>query len=512
MKYIIKVLILTLLIGPAEALAKILSPAHEKIPCTQCHVKTGQPMLKTRGVNLCLPCHPESNLHPTEIVLPPDMRGPAVSFLLFDKGMKIVCITCHYVHPEDVLQIKPFMLRGETGEGGPLTNLCLFCHFYGLDTQNPHVKKRKCVYCHMAPPEKAAESRRIRNFLGRHACEPCHNPSSSYPANYKRCLREFDPFKDPAVASMRKALGIYRARLICSDCHNVHGVFDPNGPPEKRFLLRKDYLAAAARSRSINPHWTGVFCSACHSGKPEKGHPNLIKNDINALCGRCHDNRFAKADIHPVGMKPSSYVHIPSDFPLKDGKVTCETCHVASLQICYRGLEVPKKEGNPKFLRRTGLKRDEFCLLCHSPNYYKRFNPHQNQIVNGKINKKACLFCHSSVPNPEEFGTKDIKFIVDNPNKPCLICHPGMDHGHPAGVNHLRVPSGKILQAIETSVQRIGVEFPLYKGRIICATCHNPHQPGVLKIPAAAKGAGQPERLRLRTDKSICIGCHVDKQ
>ncbi len=501
-----------LIAGGVEA--KILSPAHQDIPCSTCHYLRGKPALKTKSPKLCLPCHPESNLHPTEVPLLPQMRGPVVSILPFDEGKRVVCITCHYIHPEDVIQKKPFLLRGESGDTeGPLSNLCLFCHFYdGLDTHNPHVKRRKCVYCHMAPPEKAAESRKIRNFLGRHACEPCHNAASTYPADFKRCVTEFNPFKDPEVAKMRKSLGIYRSRLICSDCHNVHGVFDPQGPPAQRFLLRLDYLAAASRSRSINPHWTGVFCLACHQKRPEKGKKYLLFPDINKVCQRCHDNKFAKADIHPVGVKPSPYVHIPPDFPLQDGKLTCETCHVASLQICYPGQKISREKSNINFLRVPNLKREEFCLLCHRIDYYRRLNPHKDQIVNGKINKKACLFCHSSVPDVQEMGSKRVRFVVDNPNKICLICHPGMDKGHPAGVNHLRRPSGKILQAIKTSVKRIGIELPLYNGKIICATCHNPHQPGVLKVPAASKGAGKPERLRLRTDKSICIACHVDKQ
>ncbi len=494
---------------PLCAYGKNLSTVHKKLACQDCHVESGR--LRTREDSLCLPCHPESNLHPTGVVLPSHMRGPVVNFLLFDKGERIVCITCHYIHPEDVIEERLFLLRGETGEGEPLTNLCLFCHFYGLDTQNPHRRERKCVYCHMAPPKKAAKSRKLRNFLGRHACEPCHNEAATYPASFKRCLKNFNPFQDPEVNEMRKALRIYRAYLICSDCHNVHGIYK-EGAPLLQFLLRKDYLAAAERSRSINPHWTGVFCGSCHKEKPKKGQPNLRNDDINKVCQRCHDNKFAKADIHPVGMKPSPYVHIPPDFPLQNGRVSCETCHIASLQICYGKKEYQVVKNNPKFLRRRGLTRDEFCLLCHPPNYYQCFNPHKNQLVKGKINPKTCIFCHSSLPNPEEFGIKHVKFIVDNPNKPCLICHPGMDRGHPAGVNHLRTPSGKILQAIKTSVKRIGVEFPLYRGKIICATCHNPHQPGVLKISAAAKGAGKPERLRLRTDKSICIGCHIDKQ
>ncbi len=492
-------------------------PAHESLPCKECHIlQAGQVQEElvtgTRTMALCLRCHPESNLHPTGIPLPREMRGTVVVILPFGKGEEegqIICLTCHYLHPPKDSARRPFLLRGG-GEGDPLTNLCLFCHLYGLDTQNPHVEKKRCVYCHMAPTEKAKESYEIRLFLARHTCEVCHGSFATHPAPEKRCQEKFNPFKDPEVAKQRKVFGVLRARLLCSDCHDVHGVWEANSKdPRRRFLLKEKYLQAAALSRSIDPHWTGVFCQACHAGQPEKGRPRLKFRDINAVCQRCHDNRFAKADIHPVGVKPSRYVHIPEDFPLKDGRLTCETCHVASLQICYpKDKRAPR---NPKFLRRPEVPRDDYCLICHGLDYYRRLDPHKQQIVKGKINKKTCLFCHSSLPNLEEMGTKHVKFVVDNPNKPCLICHPGMNMGHPAGVNHLRRPSGKILRAIQTSVDRIGVEFPLYKGRIICATCHNPHQPGVLKIKAAAKGAGKPQRLRYRTEKSICIGCHVDK-
>ena len=38
-----------------------------------------------------------------------------------------------------------------------------------------------------------------------------------------------------------------------------------------------------------------------------------------------------------------------------------------------------------------------------------------------------------------------------------------------------------------------------------CATCHNPHERGVIRVAAAAKGADEQKRLRGR---KLCLLCH----
>ena len=42
-------------------------------------------------------------------------------------------------------------------------------------------------------------------------------------------------------------------------------------------------------------------------------------------------------------------------------------------------------------------------------------------------------------------------------------------------------------------------------GKVFCGTCHNPHEKGVIKLKAAAKGADANKRLRMQ---KICKNCH----
>ena len=74
----------------------------------------------------------------------------------------------------------------------------------------------------------------------------------------------------------------------------------------------------------------------------------------------------------------------------------------------------------------------------------------------------------------------------------------------------VREPSEDMFAIIEGAMEKIGVKLPLYKNRVTCATCHNPHESGVIEHAAAAKGAGNKKRLRLPGDNimMICLGCH----
>ncbi len=92
------------------------------------------------------------------------------------------------------------------------------------------------------------------------------------------------------------------------------------------------------------------------------------------------------------------------------------------------------------------------------------------------------------------------------------VCHTAtrfLDE-HPVG-KHLVEPSRDIFEAIEAAEERIGVSLPLFNDRITCATCHNPHQGGVLKIEASASGSREKKRLRLQAGRWQCVGCHLEK-
>ena len=73
---------------------------------------------------------------------------------------------------------------------------------------------------------------------------------------------------------------------------------------------------------------------------------------------------------------------------------------------------------------------------------------------------------------------------------------------------HLRKPSDEVLSRIKQMEDQHGIILPLNgEGMISCATCHNPHEKGVIPdIRAGAKGAGEDKRQRL--EEKMCIKCH----
>ena len=484
-------------------------PDPHQMACGKCHVqgadgKTAEGLISgTDSITLCSTCHAGVNLHPLAIEPQPLIATKDQFPLPLGSGNlqgKIVCLTCHFIHGKE---FTPYLLRGEKpGHQTTRHNLCTTCHKEHFAGTSPHSSGDKnCLFCHIAAPEKRKVKGKISAAEIDDICLFCHWTLR------KNHNQELDPFPDPLVQQhLAPGSSLLKGQMSCLSCHI------PHGKAEENHLLTKQYLELAALSRNINPHWKNLMCMACHQGTPSKGNPVLLgSGDLNELCNRCHKSQFARADIHPVGIIPSKHVKIPDDMPLQNGTITCETCHQSSLQESARAMTSVGKR-NPKFLRRSGLSRNEFCFICHIEETYRRLNPHLQIDEHGHIKKETCLLCHASLPDVYLFGAKNVMFLVDDPNEYCIGCHPGFSEAHPAGGHHLVTPSEKIMKALSTSVNRIGVELPLYKGKIVCATCHNPHDLGVIKYPASAEGSQRENKLRLMPGIIQCTGCHWDKE
>ena len=99
--------------------------------------------------------------------------------------------------------------------------------------------------------------------------------------------------------------------------------------------------------------------------------------------------------------------------------------------------------------------------------------------------------CHETRPQPGTDTIKTVTFIAD-PDLLCLRCH---DQSAADGTVH---HGGVIGREVEAG--HIPAELPLFKGRVICATCHNPHL-------REATGYRLREFL---SDSNFCTGCHRD--
>lgn len=263
-------------------------------------------------------------------------------------------------------------------------------------------------------------------------------------------------------------------------------------------------------------HFTGDYCEECHSETPEKGKEKHLKfgNDYIRTC-RCHEFEPGTY-LHPVFIKPSEEKRskIPDNFPLSNGEITCITCHDIYLQCQDR---VVLKLFNRNFLRGGPfLRRTDICFNCHDKDEYTKLNPHNQLDEYGKIISKKCLYCHLEMPNEKTDSYKEtlsghkVK-LIGNFTFLCLRCHPEKGKSHPINADHLHAPSPATLANIKESEKNYKVILPLNeKGEVTCATCHNPHEKGVLPVKkASAKGASEKYRLRLSgMTGEICRACH----
>jgi predicted CXXCH cytochrome family protein len=387
-------------------------------------------------------------------------------------------------------------------EGGRADQLRGRSHHLPDSDKCPHTgDESSCLFCHVTRPQKKKVPGISPDPAMQDVCLQCHAHLTDVHFD------GFNPFIDEVIRERAEKAGNFfvDGQEVCTTCH------DPHDLRSGRSLLRDDFLSLCYDSRALNPHWNDSLCLSCHSEPPVEGRaPLREEGDKNNLCNRCHHSDYARPDIHPVGVIPSSHIRVPENLPLEEQKLTCETCHNSLLQMGCRS-PGDTAAANPNFLRQMTVSRNAFCFLCHIEETYKRLNPHNQLNEQGEIVEATCLFCHAAIPDVGFIGPEKVSFIVQDPDEYCIGCHPGFTMNHPAGVNHLLEPSEKIMEAIKTSVERIGVELPLYNGRIVCATCHNPHQEGVIQIAAAATGTERANKLRLKPGRDQCTGCHWDK-
>lgn len=276
-----------------------------------------------------------------------------------------------------------------------------------------------------------------------------------------------------------------------------------------------------------NPHWRVDSCQACHKEKPKKN--NLKRNnlklhtsDINKLCNSCHTSVSKHSYIHPFGMTPSKKImkNMPASFKKAvkrgDGKLTCISCH--DLPMTCLPAKKSKQGLNPLFFREGPYDtRTELCYRCHDKSKYKRLNPHDQIDKNGKLNVKTCTICHKSTDKLKTAkNITEVDFNYDGDlSSMCAGCHPVKPHpggsfsffSSKKGPNHLVKPPEEILKHKIKMEQKNDIILPLDpgNGKVFCGTCHNPHEKGVIKVKAAAKGADEKKRLRMQ---KICTNCH----
>jgi predicted CXXCH cytochrome family protein len=246
-----------------------------------------------------------------------------------------------------------------------------------------------------------------------------------------------------------------------------------------------------------NPH---TSCADCHGSPNPKGQQAHFppETDPSKFCLKCHDY---KVNHHPTDFVPAT--PFKAIFPLKNGKVTCLTCHEI-----HGGLQ---QKGTPMLLRGGPYPdRRKVCFFCHTDKQYAQLNPHLMQDDKGnrlKVNNAlVCLMCHELSPDPTKDKANTVLFKADI-GFLCWRCHPLMHDRDFLAKHYLVAPSDKYLMNMRRPAFQEKYTLPLVpRGRITCSTCHNPHQKGIIMNEPASSGADSRHLLR---DDKICDACHT---
>lgn len=256
-------------------------------------------------------------------------------------------------------------------------------------------------------------------------------------------------------------------------------------------MKRKYVILVVAAAYAVLAAGFGTRSGWAQAPLPEDGG----SADKYADCLGCHDY---EENHHPVDIPPLG--DIP--FPLVDGKITCRTCHFDDHET-----------GGANFLREGPyLLRRDICFKCHHREEYKGVNPHEMLDEDGRFRRivggmTVCAICHIGTPNADLDRTGGVRFRADV-GFLCWRCHPPMANALFQAQHLLVEPSREMRKNLEKNEAEMDVLLPLVpRDRVTCSTCHNPHQKGVIRRTAAAKGADAPDRLRVPSPR-LCFACH----
>jgi len=191
------------------------------------------------------------------------------------------------------------------------------------------------------------------------------------------------------------------------------------------------------------------------------------------------DKQEMPAMHHLVKIKPSENISVPDDFPLNDrDEIDCQTCHGIKDMKEQDFKKVDKaaddffREGPYKMLM-------DFCYRCHDDKQYQRNNIHKMLDKNARIIKKNCLYCHKETLDPEkDIKSAELKLRLPAKNI-CYGCHLHTPHFN--ALNHQQKPDDDMKKQINKSEQKHKIIMPLADdGKIMCVTCHSPHQIDVI--------------------------------
>jgi len=504
--------------------------------CNACHSPHGWSLKLGKGDDLvekaCLSCHSkglvaeEKNInnnlynHPTgkktEKVKKLPLFGEIVDYFSgnFDKRESVMtCATCHNVHKKT----KNF-LRDETEN----SRLCLDCHEKKKEILSTgHGKEEvNCLSCHKihnAKSKKLLKNDKIDREGTGLGCFNCHSEGKK--AEKKVIGENSHPVNVKLKSEMLREINIDDKVLTCVSCHNPHKKTENLNDMEMNFMRieGKNY---------------DEICSECHENKDKiynTDHDLRESGESKSICNECHLVHNAKSERMIFSFKVS-----------KDkGKSICLNCHRDEGLADKKPIEkvshpvgtVEKFSGDKTYLDNKSGKYFLSCNTCHDPHFNGPDKGEEGDVNNSFIKIKngenVCLACHTDKKDiyktkhyVAEFPEKDEKaeeFIEEG--DVCGICHTV----HNSGEYLLQKNNDRPVKWCENCHSENGyaeektfdtshpynekfnadINMPLFNGKLVCATCHDPHLSNNKFVRIQTKEGN---------DFKFCSECHSGKK
>jgi hypothetical protein len=228
---------------------------------------------------------------------------------------------------------------------------------------------------------------------------------------------------------------------------------------------------------SVDPHGKEGMCHYCHTSKVvEKGKAGFRLNTVEATCLECHKKRGATLEYYLQQMLPD--VKIKKKMIVYFKGHTDFSCHICHHEMCQSN------------------SRKELQLR----------NSHIQLDKSGEIIEKACLFCHTTLPDYKHPSFENAVMRYDI-SYLCSLCHAMSSQKGGFGIGKRMTDA--MVRKKKHFEKKFDVSLPLGPNNtVVCASCHNPHQAGVI----LGKGgyAGIPGKRRLVIDNvwQLCVVCH----
>ena len=220
-----------------------------------------------------------------------------------------------------------------------------------------------------------------------------------------------------------------------------------------------------------------------------------------------------EGDHHVVDVEIPDDMLIPINWPLINGLLTCKTCHSTPKVMTkqFGSQQDFTQQTYDKFLRKNDVNsnqpRQDFCFNCHEKKAFQPKSLHDMLDSAGQIIERNCLYCHVEVPDVEQYRTTKNK-----QEKPklrlsrdiiCNGCH--LKTPHLNAIEHQVKVSESMLTTIKQTERQKQITIPLADdAQVICISCHQPHQKGVLEPLLAENKAqnaqGQQEKTKGREE------------